>query len=130
MRLAKFKSECMISKRVIPILRIFDEQKASEFYIDWLGFKIDWQHRFSEDAPLYMQVSNSGIVLHLTAHHGDTTPGTRVYLEVEQLKEYHKELIEKNYTYNKPGLEESFHGTWCMQVTDPFGNRLTFNEEK
>ena len=114
----------MIAKRVISILRIFDTQKAIEFYIDWLGFKIDWQQGFSEDAPLYMQVSNSGIVLHLSEHHADTTPGTRVYLEVEQLKEYHHQLIEKNYTYNKPGLEESFHGTWGMHVTDPFGYRV------
>jgi hypothetical protein len=26
----------------IPILRSFDEGKAREFYIDWLGFKVDW----------------------------------------------------------------------------------------
>ena len=30
----------------IPILRIFDEVKAKEFYVDFLGFKIDWDHRF------------------------------------------------------------------------------------
>lgn len=29
----------------IPILRIFDYQKAIEFYIDWLGFEIVWEHR-------------------------------------------------------------------------------------
>jgi hypothetical protein len=38
-------------------------------------------------------------------------------------------LTDKKYKYNKPGLEESFYGTWCMEVNDPFGNRLTFNEE-
>jgi catechol 2,3-dioxygenase-like lactoylglutathione lyase family enzyme len=26
-----------------PILRIFDEDKATEFYVDFLGFKVDWQ---------------------------------------------------------------------------------------
>ena len=57
--------------RTVPILRSFDEAKAREFYIDWLGFSIDWQHRFGPDAPLYMQVSRSGIVLHLSEHHGD-----------------------------------------------------------
>lgn len=25
-----------------PILRIFDEEKAKEFYINFLGFRIDW----------------------------------------------------------------------------------------
>ena len=38
------------------ILRFFDESKAREFYIDYLGFKVDWEHRFANDMPLYMQV--------------------------------------------------------------------------
>ena len=39
-----------------PILRIFDESKVKEFYIHFLGFKIDWEHRFEEGLPLYMQI--------------------------------------------------------------------------
>ncbi len=120
----------MTVEKVIPILRIFDYKKAIEFYIDWLGFKIDWEHTFEENTPVYMQVSGEGITLHLSEHHGDSTPGTRVYIECAWLKEYHKQLIEKKYKYNKPGLEESFYGTWCMEVNDPFGNKLSFNERK
>lgn len=101
----------MTGKKVIPILCIFDEAKAREFYIDWLGFSVDWENRLSVNAPLYMQVSNAGIVFHLTAHDGDTTPGTRVYPEVEGLRAYHEKLIKKNYAYNKPGLEVSFYET-------------------
>lgn len=41
----------------IPVFRIFDEAKAKEFYVDFLDFKIDWEHRFGENFPLYMQVS-------------------------------------------------------------------------
>lgn len=55
--------------RTIPILRIFDEAKAREFYIDFLGFKTDWEHRFGPDLPLYMQISRDGCVLHLSEHH-------------------------------------------------------------
>lgn len=43
--------------KTIPILRIFDAAKAKEFYIDFLGFKVDWQHRFEDGLPLYMQIS-------------------------------------------------------------------------
>ena len=32
--------------KTTPILRIFDEAKAREFYVDFLGFKVDWEHRF------------------------------------------------------------------------------------
>ena len=41
----------------IPILRILDEAKAREFYIDWLGFQIDFEHRFAPGMPLYMGIS-------------------------------------------------------------------------
>jgi uncharacterized glyoxalase superfamily protein PhnB len=117
-------------EKIIPVLRIFDYKKAVEFYIDWLGFKIEWEHHFEENTPVYMAVSREGITLHLSEHHGDSTPGTRVYIECTGLKEYHTQLLAKKYKYNRPGLEESFYGTWCVEVIDPFGNRLTFNEKK
>ncbi|MEP6597570.1 MAG: glyoxalase superfamily protein [Ginsengibacter sp.] len=99
-------------QKVIPILRIFDYQKAIEFYIDWLGFTIDWQHTFEENTPVYMQVSGDGITLHLSEHHGDATPGSRVYIECTGLKDYHKLLIDKKYKNNRPGFEKHFmvHG--------------------
>ncbi|MBA4160284.1 MAG: VOC family protein, partial [Gemmatimonadetes bacterium] len=41
--------------RTTPILRIFDEAKAKEFYVAFLGFTVDWEHRFEDDLPLYLQ---------------------------------------------------------------------------
>lgn len=46
--------------KTTPILRIFDEAKAREFYEGFLGFKVDWEHRFEPDLPLYLQVSKDG----------------------------------------------------------------------
>ena len=68
----------MAQFRAIPILRIFDEAKAREFYLGFLGFTVDWEHRFAPDLPLYMQVSRGGLVLHLSEHQGDATPGSTV----------------------------------------------------
>src|ERR1041384_6756 len=51
---------------VVPILRIFDIAKADEFCRGYLGFKIDWDHRFDDNAPLDRQVSRGGLVLHLS----------------------------------------------------------------
>ena len=31
--------------RAIPVLRIFDLAKAKEFYLDFLGFRLEWEHR-------------------------------------------------------------------------------------
>lgn len=37
-------------QRTIPVLRIFDEAKAREFYLDWLGCTLDFKHRFEPAA--------------------------------------------------------------------------------
>jgi hypothetical protein len=68
--------------RTIPILRIFSVAKAKEFYCEFLGFTIDWEYRFDDGSPLYMQVSRAGLVLHLSEHHGDGCPGAVVHIEM------------------------------------------------
>lgn len=113
--------------RVVPILRIFDVSKARQFYVDYLGFRVDWEHRFSDDAPLYQQVSRNGLELHLSEHHGDGTPGSVVYVETHGVRAYHAELQAKQYPYLRPGVGVDEIGT-CMTVLDPFGNTLRFNE--
>jgi hypothetical protein len=37
--------------KVMPVLRIFSVEKAREFYLDYLGFQVDFEHRFDERAP-------------------------------------------------------------------------------
>lgn len=112
----------------IPILRIFSVEKAKEFYVDFLGFRIDWEHRYGDDFPLYAQVSRSGVTLHLSEHHGDSCPGATVFIRMRGIAGYHQELTGKRYRYAKPGLEEAPWGGRVMEVTDPFGNRLRFSE--
>ena len=58
----------------IPILRSFSEEKAREFYLGFLGFTMDWEHRFVPTAPLYLQLTRGNLVLHLSEHYGDATP--------------------------------------------------------
>ena len=112
----------------IPVLRIFDIAKAREFYLDYMGFKVDWEHRFEPTLPLYMQISRGNLVLHLSEHYGDACPGSTVFVRVTGLREYHAELTAKNYGYLRPGLEETFHQSIGVQLTDPFGNRLRLDE--
>jgi len=115
--------------RTIPILRIFDIDKAKAFYVDFLGFQIDWEHRFDESSPLYRQVSRAGLTLHLSEHHGDACPGSTVFVWMQGINEFHSEITGKGYRYLRPGVEETFYGARCMEVIDPFGNRIRFNEE-
>lgn len=115
--------------KVIPVLRIFDYAKAMEFYRDWLEFEVEWEHRFEPGAPVYIQLTKNGITLHLSEHHGDGSPGIQVFVWCTGLKTYHEALLAKQYTYGHPGLEKAFYEAWSMQVIDPFGNKITFNEK-
>ena len=116
-------------EKVIPMLRIFDYNKAVEFYVDWLGFKINFEHTFHEDAPKYIEVERDGITFHLSEHHGDGTPGSHVFIWCEGVRDYHTELINKKYKYNRPGIEETFYGALAFIVNDPFNNKIIFNEK-
>ena len=111
--------------KTTPILRIFDEAKAKEFYVDFLGFKIDWEHRFADDLPLYMQVSKDNCILHLSEHHGDCCPGGAVRIETTGLQEFQQELVAKRYKNARPGIGKPPWGEE-MCIADPFGNRLIF----
>jgi len=112
--------------KTTPILRIFDEAKAREFYVDFLGFTIDWEHRFEVGLPLYMQISKDGCVIHLSEHHGDCSPGAALRIETSDLEEFQRQLLARNYKFARPGIEDMPWGTRDMSVKDPFGNRLTF----
>ena len=44
----------------VPILRVYDEVATRNFYCDYLGFEVDFEHRFAADLPLYMRVTRGG----------------------------------------------------------------------
>jgi uncharacterized glyoxalase superfamily protein PhnB len=117
-------------RNTTPILRIFDEAKAKEFYIQFLGFRIDWEPRFGDNFPLYMQISRDGCVVHLSEHHGDCCPGAAVRIETDELESYQRQLLASGYKFAKPQIEDSPWGTKEMGLKDPFGNRLIFFNQR
>jgi hypothetical protein len=116
--------------RTIPVLRIFDSAKAKEFYIGFLGFKIDFEHRFEPDLPLFMQISLGEIILYLSEHHGDCSPGGKVVIETTGLAAYRDDLMAKKYGYARPGLVQQPWGAATMTIADPFFNHIEFSERR
>jgi catechol 2,3-dioxygenase-like lactoylglutathione lyase family enzyme len=115
--------------QTIPILRIFSVDKAREFYLDHLGFSLDWEHRFADDLPLYMQVSRGALRLHLTEHHGDDCPGSTGFVRMRGVEARHRELAAKTYRSLRHSVGQAPWGARVMEVTDPFGNRIRINED-
>lgn len=116
-------------QQIIPILRIFDVAKAKEFYVDYLGFNLNWEHRFEGVAPVYMEVQRGDFRIHLTEHHGDACPGANCYVRMTGILEFHAELAARNYGDLRPGVETTEWNARMMEVIDPFGNRIRFAEE-
>jgi len=45
-----------------------------------------------------------------------------------ELDALHAEITSKDDKYMRPGIEDAPWGGRLMELTDPFGNRLRFNE--
>lgn len=111
--------------QAIPVLKIEDEDLARSFYVDSLGFKVDWDWRHEPDLPIYMGLSRDGWVIHLTEHAEDCDPGGAVYFIADNITEFLQELKRNN-----PGMEnelvEQPWGQTELMLLDPFQNKLRF----
>ena len=103
--------------------------KAKAFYVDFLGFAVDWEHHFDDDSPAYMQLSRGGLLLHLSEHHGDCCPGSTVFVWMTGVEEFHREITAQGLQVPAARDRDDVLGARCVQVIDPFGNRIRFNED-
>src|SRR5688500_18250802 len=94
----------MIELTGIPILRIGDYKKSIDFYIDFLGFVIDWEHRYGPNEPVYMQISRNGLILQLSENPRFHT-STFVYVTTHGIDELYKELLNRKTDYSVPQIE-------------------------
>ena len=110
----------------IPVLRMYDVEATKRFYVEYLGFHVDWQDG-EGDRPIYMRVSRGPVALHLSSHSGDGTPGAAVVIQVDDAAAVHGELHSKHYPYMNPGIEPRGIGKE-VTVLDPASNQSRFFE--
>lgn len=115
--------ENLPKQRVMPTLRITDYARSKEFYVDGLGFQIDWEHRFEPRFPVFMQVSRDGLAFFLTEHTGDCPAGGLVHLYIPDVDAWYDEFRRKGVLV-KEAPNESLQGLRSMTVVDPDGNKL------
>jgi hypothetical protein len=112
----------------IPVVRMLYEAKAKAFYVDFLGFEIEWVHRFSDTAPLYMQIRLGDSVIHLNGHAEEDAPITEVRIPVRGIDAFCEHLRAKLMSGPKPSLvDPRYEGEGTdMNIYDPSGNLLVF----
>jgi catechol 2,3-dioxygenase-like lactoylglutathione lyase family enzyme len=114
-----------MTQTVIPQLRITNAERSLAFYVDGLGFAIDWQHQFEPGFPLFFQITRAGQTIFLTQHSGDCETGGAVYFKVPDARAYYA-VFQRNGIVATNLPEDTPWGTCEFLLTDPDGNRLRF----
>jgi uncharacterized glyoxalase superfamily protein PhnB len=73
-------------------------------------------------------VSRDAAIFHLTEHYGDGSPGAKVFVHLDDIEAFHRELCRRPNPNMNPAIQDAPWGARRMEVTDPFGNRLCFNQ--
>ena len=115
----------IIQQYVFPQLRVRDWKRAHQFYVEGLGFQVDWTHQFEAGFPVFAQVSREGRALFLTEHAGDCEPGGAAYLVLDDLDAFYHEVLQRGIVQPEPPSEAPW-GRREMHLLDPDGYRLRF----
>ncbi|MGC9270256.1 glyoxalase superfamily protein [Acidiphilium sp.] len=119
----KQQDNAVTTQRVFPTLRMTDEARSRHFYLEGLGFTIDWEHRFSPDHPLFMQIAKAGLAIRLSAHEGDAKPGGVAHLDVDDVDRWYDHALAHGINTDRPPMDQPW-GVRDVRFRDPDGNQL------
>jgi catechol 2,3-dioxygenase-like lactoylglutathione lyase family enzyme len=119
----------MQPQSVIPQLRIANAEKSLAFYVDGLGFSVDWKHQFEPGFPLFFQITRAAQTIFLSEHAGDCEVGGAVYFLVPDVDACYSAFLSRGMAFSKLP-EDTPWGTREMSLIDPDGNRLRFASER
>ena len=107
-------------ENVTPILRVEDLEASRRYYIQTLGFSLDW------DADAMISVSRDGKSIML-CERAQGRPGVRLWIGVEDADALFAEFVAKNAQVRSP--PQNFTWAYEFQVEDPDGHVLRFGSE-
>lgn len=119
-------------EKTIPLLRVSDYDKAIDYYIKWLGFKIDWEKK-PDDGPFRIQISfRETITLQLLQF--ETAEGLGTWILIEDFKNlviFRKFLGMKPAKYPTPPVKHFPEDKSILTLTfqDPFRNLIELRQQ-
>jgi predicted enzyme related to lactoylglutathione lyase len=109
-----------VIENIIPILRADDLEATKRYYLDMLGFVLDWE------APYMIAVSRDGRgIMICDGHQGQR--GTWLWIGVEDADALHAEFVASGAVIRDP--PQNFEWAYEFQVEDPNGHVLRFGSE-
>ncbi len=104
-------------------------ERSRRFYVEGLGFTVEWEHRFEPGFPVFTKVSRDGVALFLTEHSGDCEVGGAGYFVVEDVDDFFRDIRRRGLIPVQPP-EDTPWGTRELTLSDPDGNTLRFANPK
>ncbi|GLC89681.1 glyoxalase superfamily protein [Lysinibacillus piscis] len=111
-------------QKVIPAFRITDYTKSKAFYVEGMGFQVDWEHRFEPHFPIFAQITKDEMTIYLTEHTGDCQTGGLIHLFVTDVDKWYEELRNKKDIRIMASPHEDIEGLRMMTIVDPDENQI------
>ena len=107
-------------ENVTPILRVRNVEASRRYYVETLGFALDW------DAEAMISVSRDGKSIML-CEGAQGAPGTWLWIGVEDADELFAEFTAQGARIRSP--PQNFSWAYEFQVEDPDSHVLRFGSE-
>ena len=111
---------------VVPVFTIGSYDEAVVFYVDWLGFSLDWEWREAPGRPVVMAISRDGVSLMLVEQ-TDSPSASWLNLKVDDLGAFAEEWNSRRPNSVTVGVSPPYEIP-TVSLQDPFGNRLDFEQ--
>ena len=103
-----------------PVFGVRSYAKAVDYYVDWLGFNLDWEWREAPGQPAIVSISREGINIGLNESE-DAATGAWLIVAVADVQ-----ALAEEWNGRRPGSVEVVSGVpyegYVIYLKDPFGN--------
>ncbi len=109
-----------------PVFGIRSYAEAIDYYVDWLGFNLDWEWREAPGEPAIVSISRDGITIGLNESR-DVAPGAWLQVDVADVQ-----ALADEWNGRRAGSAEVVGGVpyegSVINLVDPFGNRINIQQ--
>ena len=109
---------------IIPVLGVGSYEETVSHYVEWLGFKVDWEYR-EEQLPFVISITRDGFSFMLAE--SETSNGSWTTIYVSDLEEMSEELNSRRSNSVKIELYPP-NDIAQIHVIDPWKNLLVFEQ--
>lgn len=120
---ARVESRPIGVERIIPILNVRSLAASIRFYVDVLGFEVDWG---DGDASIMASVSRDGQAIML-CQGSQGQPGTWIWIGVQDIEPLFELYRARGATFCQPPT--NYPWAYEMRIADPDGHMLRFGSE-